>query len=50
LIASNAQEFALTKTYQTLAPYVTTIRGIDVSDGMVEKYNEAARKQGLSEQ
>ncbi|KAH8598864.1 S-adenosyl-L-methionine-dependent methyltransferase [Bisporella sp. PMI_857] len=33
-----------------LAPYVTTIRGIDVSDGMVEKYNEAARKQGLSEQ
>lgn len=37
-------------TYQTLAPYVTAIRGIDVSDGMVEKYNEAARKQGLSEQ
>jgi SAM-dependent methyltransferase len=29
---------------------VTSIRGIDVSDGMVEKYNEAARKQGLSEQ
>jgi SAM-dependent methyltransferase len=49
LIACNAQECALNNVYQVLAPYVTTIRGIDVSDGMVDKYNEAARKQGLSE-
>lgn len=50
MIASNSQEFALTQTYQTLAPYVSTTRGIDVSDTMVEKYNHATRKQGLSEQ
>lgn len=34
---------------QALAPYVTELRGIDVSDGMVEKFNRAARKQGISE-
>ena len=28
---------------------MTPIRGIDVSDGMVEKYKKAAQKQGLSE-
>lgn len=35
---------------QALFPYVSTLRGIDISDGMVEKYNHAARSQGLSEQ
>ena len=33
---------------QALGPYVSTIRGIDISEGMVEKYNEAARSSGLS--
>lgn len=31
-----------------LAPYVNTIRGIDVSENMVEKYNEAARQSGMT--
>ena len=47
---SDAHDILLTKTYQALAPYVTTIRAIDVSDGMVDKYNEAAHKQSLSKQ
>jgi SAM-dependent methyltransferase len=37
---------AITKA---LGPWVTTIRGVDVSDGMVEKYNETARESGMSE-
>ncbi|KFY32268.1 hypothetical protein V493_00358 [Pseudogymnoascus sp. VKM F-4281 (FW-2241)] len=39
-----------TNSDEALAPYVTTIRGIDVSDVMVKKYNDAARMQSLSEQ
>ncbi|TKA56327.1 hypothetical protein B0A55_11675 [Friedmanniomyces simplex] len=35
---------AITKA---LGPYVTTIRGIDISDSMVEKYNEASQSSGL---
>ena len=31
-----------------LAPYVDTIRGIDVSENMVQKYNEAARQSGMT--
>ncbi|KAF2092852.1 S-adenosyl-L-methionine-dependent methyltransferase [Rhizodiscina lignyota] len=36
---------AITKA---LGPYVGSIKGIDVSDQMVERYNEAARASGLS--
>lgn len=32
-----------------MLPYVTEIRGIDVSDGMVDKYNTGAREAGMSE-
>ncbi|KAK3116521.1 hypothetical protein LTR53_003009 [Teratosphaeriaceae sp. CCFEE 6253] len=35
---------AITKA---LGPYVTTIRGVDISEKMVELYNEAARSSGL---
>ena len=35
---------------QALYPYVSQVRGIDVSGGMVEKYNQAARLEGLSKQ
>lgn len=31
-----------------LASYVDTIRGIDISENMVEKYNEAARQSGMT--
>lgn len=31
-----------------LASYVNTIRGIDISENMVEKYNEAARQSGMT--
>lgn len=31
-----------------LGPFVTTIRGIDVSDGMVEKFNATAKEAGLT--
>lgn len=34
---------------KALAPYVSTLRGIDISEGMVEQYNAAAQRQGLSE-
>jgi len=33
---------------QALAPFVTVLRGIDSSGGMVDEYNQAARRQGLS--
>ena len=32
-----------------MLPYVTSIRGIDVSDRMVDKYNAEAREAGMSE-
>ncbi|KAK3109289.1 hypothetical protein LTR53_017613, partial [Teratosphaeriaceae sp. CCFEE 6253] len=35
---------AITKA---LGPYVTTIRGVDISENMVDLYNEAARSSGL---
>ncbi|KXT02488.1 hypothetical protein AC578_4182 [Pseudocercospora eumusae] len=35
---------------RALGPYVKTIRGIDISENMVSKYNEAARSSGLSEE
>ncbi|GAB7360026.1 hypothetical protein MBLNU230_g7549t1 [Neophaeotheca triangularis] len=35
---------------QALGPYVSTIRGIDVSENMVENYNSTARTSGLSEE
>ncbi|KAF2719443.1 SAM-dependent methyltransferase [Polychaeton citri CBS 116435] len=38
---------AITKA---LGPYVTKIRGIDVSEGMIEKFNEAAKASGMSEE
>lgn len=38
---------AITKA---LGPYVNTIRGIDISENMVQKYNETARSSGLSEE
>ncbi|KAK4508018.1 hypothetical protein PRZ48_001753 [Zasmidium cellare] len=38
---------AITKA---LGPYVSTIRGIDISENMVQKYNETARSSGLSEE
>lgn len=33
-----------------MLPYVTSIRGIDVSERMVEKYNADAREAGMSEE
>ncbi|EME49192.1 hypothetical protein DOTSEDRAFT_68058 [Dothistroma septosporum NZE10] len=33
---------------KALGPYVTTIRGVDVSENMVTKYNEAAQSSGLT--
>ncbi|EMC94834.1 hypothetical protein BAUCODRAFT_563881 [Baudoinia panamericana UAMH 10762] len=33
---------------RALGPYVTTIRGIDISEKMVEEYNKAAQSSGLS--
>ena len=35
---------------QALYSYFSAVRGIDISDVMVEKYNQAARLQGLSKQ
>ncbi|UNI23712.1 hypothetical protein JDV02_009514 [Purpureocillium takamizusanense] len=32
----------------SLAPYASTLRGIDISGGMVEQYNDTARHLGLS--
>ncbi|GJN72616.1 methyltransferase domain-containing protein [Purpureocillium lilacinum] len=31
----------------TMAPYASTLRGIDISGGMVEQYNDTARRLGL---
>lgn len=39
----------LIKMIQALFPYVSEVRGIDVSDGMVEKYNKSARSHGVPE-
>ncbi|KAJ9156479.1 hypothetical protein NKR23_g1117 [Pleurostoma richardsiae] len=39
---------ASTVIIYALASFVSTLRGIDISDGMVEQYNNAARSQGLS--
>ncbi len=36
-------------TVQAMLPYMNTIRGIDVSQGMVDKYNAGAREAGRSE-
>ncbi|KAK4892711.1 hypothetical protein LTR17_027015 [Elasticomyces elasticus] len=33
---------------KALGPYVSTIRGVDISESMVEKYNEAAQSSGLT--
>lgn len=33
---------------QALAPFASILRGIDISDGMVEQYNAGARRQELS--
>jgi SAM-dependent methyltransferase len=33
---------------QALAPFASVLRGVDISGGMVEQYNETARQLGLS--
>lgn len=38
----------MTNTGKALAPFASVLRGIDISDGMVELYNAGARKQNLS--
>lgn len=35
---------------KALGPWITTARGIDISENMVKKYNEAARSSGISEE
>ena len=43
------QSETLIMIIQALFPYVSEIRGIDVSDGMVEQYNNSVRSFGVPE-
>ncbi|MCJ1462508.1 hypothetical protein MMC07_001110 [Pseudocyphellaria aurata] len=47
--ADSIENSRLIMTIQALYPYVTEIRGIDVSDSMVELYNKSARSDGVPE-
>lgn len=47
--ADSNQNLKLITIIQALFPYVTEIRGIDVSDSMVELYNKSARSDGVPE-
>lgn len=48
-LARTRKSVKLIKMIQALFPYVSEVRGIDVSDGMVEKYNKSARSYGVPE-
>ena len=48
-LARSSKSVELIKMFQALFPYVSEVRGIDVSDGMVAQYNKAARSHGVPE-
>lgn len=45
----NRKKMGLIIMIQALFPYVSVVRGIDVSDAMVEQYNKSARTHGVPE-